>query len=47
MYFRQDLYGVKEGGAANDEIKETLSPNRDGIEEASKGRFNVSRKARE
>jgi hypothetical protein len=47
MYFRQDLQlqGVKEGGAVNDEIDEALSPNRDGNEEASKGRFNVSRKA--
>ena len=49
MYFRQDLQlqGVKEGGAVNDEIDEALSPNRDGNEEASKGRFNVIRKARE
>ena len=46
MYFRQDLQlqGVKEGGAVNDEIDEALSPNRDGNEEASKGRFNVSRR---
>jgi hypothetical protein len=46
MYFRQDLQGVKEEGAANDEIYEALSPNMDGKEEASKGRFKVSRKAR-
>jgi hypothetical protein len=36
------LQGVKEWGAVNDEIDEALSPNRDGKEEASKGRFNVS-----
>jgi hypothetical protein len=41
------LQGVKEGGAVNNEIDETLSPNRDGKEETPKGRFNVSRKARE
>jgi hypothetical protein len=41
------LQGVKEGGAVNDEIDEALSPNRDVNEEASTGRFNVSRKARE
>jgi hypothetical protein len=46
MYFRQDLQGVKEGGAVDDEIKEASSPNRDGKEEASKGRFKVSKKAR-
>jgi hypothetical protein len=46
MYFRQDLQGVKEGGAVDDEIEEALSPNRDGKEEASKRRFKVSRKAR-
>ena len=46
VYFRQNLQGVKEGGAANDEINEALSPNRDEKEEASKGRFKVSRKAR-
>jgi hypothetical protein len=44
--FRQNLQGVKEGEAVNDEIDEALSPNRDGKEEASKGRFKVSRKAR-
>jgi hypothetical protein len=47
MYFKQDLQGVKEGGAINDEIDEALSPNRDVNEEASKSRFNVSRKVRE
>jgi hypothetical protein len=46
MYSRQNLQGVKEGGAVNDEIDEALSPNRDGKEQASKGRFKVSRKAR-
>jgi hypothetical protein len=44
MYFRQNFQGVKEGGAVNDEIDEALSLNRDGKEEASKGRFNVSRR---
>jgi hypothetical protein len=46
MYSRQSLQGVKEGGAVNDEIDEALSPNRDGKEEASKGSFKVSKKAR-
>jgi hypothetical protein len=46
MYFRQDLQGVKEGGEVNDEIDEALSPNRDGKEEASKGMFKASRRAR-
>jgi hypothetical protein len=46
MYFRQNMQGVTEGGAINDEIDEALFPNRDGKEEASKGRFKVSRKAR-
>jgi hypothetical protein len=46
MYFRQNLQGVKEGGAVNDEIDEALSPNRDRKEEDSNGRFKVSRKAR-
>jgi hypothetical protein len=46
MYLRQNWQGVKEGGAANDEVEEALSPNKDGKEEASKGRFKVSRKAR-
>jgi hypothetical protein len=46
MYFRQNLQGVEEGGAIDDEIDEALSPNRDGKEDASKGRFKVSRKAR-
>jgi hypothetical protein len=40
------LQGVKEGGAVNGEIDEALSLNNDGKEEASKGRFKVSRKAR-
>jgi hypothetical protein len=46
MYSRQNLQGVKEGGAVNDEVGEALSPNRDGKEESSKGRFKESRKAR-
>jgi hypothetical protein len=46
MYFRQNMKGVKERGAVNDEIDEALSLNRDGKEEASKGRFKVSRKTR-
>jgi hypothetical protein len=46
MYFRQNLQGVKEGGADNGEIDEALSLNSDGKERASKGRFKVSRKAR-
>jgi hypothetical protein len=33
-------------GADNDEINEALSPNMDGKEKASKGRFKVSRKTR-
>jgi hypothetical protein len=40
------LQGVKKGGASNDEIDEALSPNRDGKEEASKGRFKLSMKIR-
>jgi hypothetical protein len=46
MYSRQNLQGVKEGGTTNDEVGEALSPNTDGKEEASKGGFKVSRKAR-
>jgi hypothetical protein len=46
MDSRQNLQGVKEGEAVNDEVVEALSPNKDGKEEASKGRFKVSRKAR-
>jgi hypothetical protein len=46
MYFKQNLQGVKEGGAANDEIDEALSSNRDGKEKASKDRFKVGRKPR-
>ena len=34
MYFKQDLQGVKEGGAIDDEIDEALSPDRDAKEEA-------------
>jgi hypothetical protein len=46
MYFRQNLQGVKEGGALNDEVHEALSSDRDGKEEASKGRYNINRRAR-
>ena len=46
MYFRQDLQGVKEGGAVNGEIGNTLSSNKDGKEKAFKGRFKVSMKVR-
>ena len=46
MYFRQDLQGVKEGGAVNGEIGKTLSSNKDGKEKALKGRFKVSMKVR-
>ena len=46
MYFRQNLQGIEEGGAINGEVGEALSLNRDGKEEASKGRFKASRKAR-
>jgi hypothetical protein len=40
------LQGVKEGGAINGEVGETLSSNRDGKEEALKGRFKISVKVR-
>jgi hypothetical protein len=46
MYFRQNLQGIKEGGAVNGEIGETLSSNKDGKEKALKGRFKVSMKVR-
>ena len=46
MYFRQNLQGVKQGGVVNDEVGEALSSNRDGKEEALKGRFKVSVKIR-
>ena len=46
MDSRQNLQGVKEGEAVNDEIDEELSPSKDRKEEASKGRIKVSRKAR-
>jgi hypothetical protein len=42
MYFRQKLQGVEEGGAVNGEVGEALPSNRDGKEEALKGRFKVS-----
>jgi hypothetical protein len=46
MYFRQNLQGVKEAEAVNDEIDDALFPNRDRKEEASEGRFKVSMKVR-
>jgi hypothetical protein len=42
MYSRQNLQGVKEGGAVIDEVGEALSSDRDGKEEVLKGRFKVS-----
>jgi hypothetical protein len=44
MYPRQNLQGVKEGGAVNDEVGEALSSNTDGKEEASKDMFEISRR---
>jgi hypothetical protein len=44
MYFRQNLQGVEEGEAINGEVGEASSSNRDGKEEALKGRFKVSMK---
>jgi hypothetical protein len=41
MHFRQDLQGVKEGGAIYGEVGEVLSSDRVGKEEALKGRFKV------
>jgi hypothetical protein len=46
MYFRQNLQGIEEWGAIDDEIEEALSSNKDGKEEASKRRFKVNMKAR-
>jgi hypothetical protein len=46
MDFRQNLQDVKEGGAINGEEGKALSSNRDGKEEALKGRFKVSMKVR-
>jgi hypothetical protein len=46
MYFRQNLRGIKEGEAINGEVGEALSSNRDGKEEASKDRFEISRRVR-
>jgi hypothetical protein len=46
MYFRKNLQGVEEGEAINGEVGEALSPNRDGKEEALKGKFKVSLKVR-
>jgi hypothetical protein len=42
MYFRQNLRGIKEGGATNGEIGEALSSNNDEKVDALKGRFKVS-----
>jgi hypothetical protein len=36
------MKGLKEGGAVNSEIGETLSSNKDGKEKALNGRFKVS-----
>jgi hypothetical protein len=41
MYFRQKLWGIKEGEAINGEVGEALSSNSDEKEEALKGRFKV------
>jgi hypothetical protein len=46
MYFIQDLQGIKEGEAINDEVGEALSSNSDEKEEALKGRFKVSMRIR-
>ena len=40
------MQGVKEERAVNNEIDEALSSNRDGKEEASKDRFEISRRVR-
>ena len=40
------MQGVKEERAVNNEIDEALSSNRDGKEEASKDRFEISMRAR-
>jgi hypothetical protein len=40
------LQGIEKGGAVNDEVGEALSLNRDGKEEAIKGRFKVSSKVK-
>ena len=40
------MQDVKEGGAVNYKIDEALSSNRDGKEEALKGRFKVSMKVK-
>jgi hypothetical protein len=42
MYFRQNLWGIKEGEAINGEVGEALSSSNDEKEEALKGRFKVS-----
>ena len=46
MYFRQNFQGVEEGETINGEVGEALSLNRDGKEEAIKGRFKVSLKVK-
>jgi hypothetical protein len=42
VYFRQNLQGVKEGGAINGEVGEALPSNKDRKDEALKGWFKVS-----
>jgi hypothetical protein len=46
MYFRQNLWGIREGEAINGEVGEALSSNSDEKEEALKGRFKISMWAR-
>jgi hypothetical protein len=46
MYFRQKLQGDNDGEAINGEVGEALSSNRDGKEEALKGKFKVSVKVK-
>ena len=42
IFLDENLQGVEGGGAINGEVGEALSSNRDGKEEALKGRFKVS-----
>jgi hypothetical protein len=46
IFLDENLQGVEGGGAINGEVGEALSSNRDGKEEALKGRFKVSMRAR-
>ena len=41
MYFRQNLWGIKEGEAINGDVGEALSSNSNEKEVALKGRFKV------